>query len=84
MGNEQSNLYRHNMTGKNGGVQLLDLEAMRASRTYSEALDAYASGRAGRWTLTLTLAPTLTLSVAPTLPQTLTPTPRKVHADPES
>lgn len=49
VGNEQSNLYRDNMTGKNGGVQLLDLEAMRASRRYSEALDAYASGRAGRW-----------------------------------
>ena len=49
MGNEQSNLYKKNMTGKNGGVQLMDLTAMRASRRYTEALDSYASGGAGRW-----------------------------------
>ena len=49
VGNEQSNLYKGNWTGKNGGVQLLDLAAMRASRRYTEALDSYASGGAGRW-----------------------------------
>ena len=49
LGNEQSNLYKGNWTGKNGGVQLMDLAAMRASRRYTEALDFYASGGAGRW-----------------------------------
>ena len=27
----------------------MDLEGMRASRRYTEALDSYASGHAGRW-----------------------------------
>ena len=49
VGNEQSNLYKKNMTGKNGGVQLLSLAKMRSSRSYTEALDSYASGRDGRW-----------------------------------
>ncbi|KAL1529306.1 hypothetical protein AB1Y20_000260 [Prymnesium parvum] len=42
--NEQSNLYHGTSIGKNGGVQLLDLEKMRNSQRYAEALDYYASG----------------------------------------
>lgn len=52
VGNEQSNLYKApdgRPTGKNGGVQLLHFDAMRASRPYAAALDEYASGRAGKW-----------------------------------
>ena len=47
--NEQSNLYRRSAVGKNGGVQLLDLAAMRASAAYADALDWYAAGHDRRW-----------------------------------
>ncbi len=47
--NEQSNLYSGDAIGKNGGVQLLDLAKMRASKRYAEALDRYASGAAGKY-----------------------------------
>lgn len=50
--NEQSNLYQSSsgwkLIGKNGGVQLLDLEAMRASEHYAALLDHVASGKDGR------------------------------------
>ena len=49
MANEQSNLYSRNSIGKNGGVQLLHMERMRASRPYLAALDLYASGRSGKY-----------------------------------
>lgn len=53
VGNEQSLLYQKKsnweLVGKNGGVQLLDLAAMRASSDYSEAIDRVASGEAGRY-----------------------------------
>ena len=48
VGNEQSNLYGKHNEGKNGGVQLLDLRAMRASAEYAAVLDKIASGRDGR------------------------------------
>jgi len=46
--NEQSNLYGKGGEGKNGGVQLLDLGAMRAEPQYDAVLDFVASGRDGR------------------------------------
>ena len=50
---EQSRYYQKGsagrLIGKNGGVQLLNLGAMRASTAYSSALDRYATGRDGRW-----------------------------------
>ena len=45
--NEQSRLYGK-MEGKNGGVQLLDLAAMRASAKYNGILDFVGTGRDGR------------------------------------
>ena len=48
VGNEQSNLYGKGGEGKNGGVQLLDLKAMRAEPQYDAVLDYVASGRDGR------------------------------------
>lgn len=48
VGNEQSNLYGHSGQGKNGGVQLLDLKAMRNEPQYDAVLDYIASGRDGR------------------------------------
>ena len=50
---EQSRYYQKGsggrLVGKNGGVQLLNLEAMRASGEYMRSLDRYASGSDGRW-----------------------------------
>ena len=46
---EQSSLYSGNAIGKNGGVQLLQLERMRRSPAYAAALDHYATGRGGAW-----------------------------------
>ena len=50
--NEQSLLYQRGsnwkMEGKNGGVQLLDLQRMRRSSSYARALDRVASGEDGR------------------------------------
>ncbi|EOD34115.1 hypothetical protein EMIHUDRAFT_111342 [Emiliania huxleyi CCMP1516] len=43
---EQSNLYE-NMVGRNGGVQLMNLVAARASATYVRYLDRIAAGRTG-------------------------------------
>jgi hypothetical protein len=48
VGNEQSNLYGKGGQGKNGGVQLLDLHAMRSEPQYDALLDHVASGRDGR------------------------------------
>jgi hypothetical protein len=49
--NEQNNLYQKESNwkaiGKNGGIQLLDLEAMRTSVAYASALDLVASGQPG-------------------------------------
>ncbi|KAL1499867.1 hypothetical protein AB1Y20_012550 [Prymnesium parvum] len=49
--NEQSLLYQRESgwraVGKNGGVQLLDLQAMRMSAEYAAALDYVGSGQAG-------------------------------------
>ena len=48
--NEQSlSLYPPNIIGKNGGVQLLDLNRMRRSHAYNNALDHFASGFGGVW-----------------------------------
>jgi hypothetical protein len=51
IGPEQSNLYERTsdwrMKGRNGGVQLLHLERMRASSKYNAQLDRYGSGQAG-------------------------------------
>ena len=44
---EQSQLYAP-LTGANGGVQLLDLEKMRASAEYNGLLDKHATGKDGR------------------------------------
>ena len=48
LANEQSLLYQKasnwTVVGKNGGVQLMELERMRQSRTYGLALDQFASG----------------------------------------
>lgn len=51
VGKEQSNLYKTDAVGINGGVQLLHLQRMRGAEAaaYLDALDLYASGRAGRW-----------------------------------
>ena len=51
VGKEQSNLYKKDAIGMNGGVQLLHLQRMREAEaaTYLDALDLYASGKAGRW-----------------------------------
>ena len=48
--NEQSMLYQRSIgvVGKNGGVQLLDLQAMRASALYRTALDRAATDRTWR------------------------------------
>lgn len=46
--NEQSRLYGSHGEGKNGGVQLLHLEAMRNTAEYDQVLDKVASGRDGR------------------------------------
>ncbi len=50
--NEQTLLYQRDsswrLTGKNGGVQLLDLQRMRRSSSYARALDRVASGEDGR------------------------------------
>lgn len=48
--NEQSMLYQRSvgLQGKNGGVQLLDLNGMRQSAVYRTALDEAAHGRDGR------------------------------------
>lgn len=48
VGNEQSNLYGKGGAGKNGGVQLLDLAAMRREPLYDAVLDRVASGADGR------------------------------------
>ena len=48
VGNEQSNLYGKGGEGKNGGVQLLDLAAMRREPFYDAVLDRVASGTDGR------------------------------------
>lgn len=52
VGNEQSLLYQRGsggkLEGKNGGVQLLDLQGMRDSPQYGAILDRVASGRDGR------------------------------------
>ena len=48
VGNEQSNLYGKGGAGKNGGVQLLDLEGMRREPLYDAVLDRVASGTDGR------------------------------------
>ena len=48
VGNEQSNLYGKGGEGKNGGVQLLDLNAMREEPQYDAVLDYVASGHDGR------------------------------------
>lgn len=49
---EQSLLYQIGsggaLEGLNGGVQLMDLDAMRASREYNEELAFFASGRGGQ------------------------------------
>ena len=51
VGNEQTIMYQQasnwTQTGKNGGVQLLDLAAMRASADYANFLDSVASGEQG-------------------------------------
>jgi hypothetical protein len=51
VGPEQSNLYEQTsgwrMQGRNGGVQLLHLDRMRASPKYNAQLDRYGSGQAG-------------------------------------
>lgn len=53
LANEFHELYQkksnNTMIGKNGGVQLLNLEKMRASVDYNRQLDLYASGRAGAY-----------------------------------
>jgi len=46
--NEQSRLYGSNGEGKNGGVQLFDLDKMRASVKYASLLDYHATGKDGR------------------------------------
>ena len=48
VGNEQSNLYGKGGAGKNGGVQLLNLAAMRREPLYDAVLDRVASGKDGR------------------------------------
>ena len=48
VGNEQSNLYGKGGEGKNGGVQLLDLKAMRTEPQYDALLDYVATGKDGR------------------------------------
>lgn len=48
VGNEQSNLYGKHGEGKNGGVQLLHLRAMREVAQYDAILDRVASGKDGR------------------------------------